>query len=104
MSRRRFRWVGSAALGLAVVVLASAAGPSAAQPAAKQPWPPKDFVPEPITPPLSDKHVYDVPEGLTTPDHLRFDLPFQNGPYCGPNALFLLLRLYHVDVKYEDVL
>ena len=48
--------------------------------------------------------TYDIPEGLTTPPHLRFDHPIQRGPYCGPNSLYILLRLCGRNVSYDSVL
>jgi ABC-type bacteriocin/lantibiotic exporter with double-glycine peptidase domain len=50
---------------------------------------------EPIT--------YIVPEGMTTPQHLRFELPSQLGPFCGPNSLYLLLRLKGIPVEYGQL-
>lgn len=37
------------------------------------------------------------------PARLQLERSFQSGPLCGPNALYLLLRLHGVSVKYEDV-
>ena len=55
--------------------------------------------------PLIGKTIeYKVPDDLATPDALRFDRPFQQGPRCGPNGLFVLLRLCGVDATYEEVL
>lgn len=47
---------------------------------------------------------YEVPENMTTPDAYRFDMPFQQGPRCGPNGLYVLLRLKGIPVKYDDVM
>jgi hypothetical protein len=38
------------------------------------------------------------------PQDLQQFRPFQTGPYCGPNALYLLLRFVGKDVTYEEVL
>jgi hypothetical protein len=66
----------------------------------RDPGPPTPDIPEfnkddPIT--------YFVPEGLTTPDHLRFERASQSGPYCGPNCLYLLLRLKNFPVEYKEL-
>lgn len=45
-----------------------------------------------------------VPEGLTTPEHLRFESEYQAGPRCGPNSLYILLNLCRKAVPYADVL
>lgn len=44
-----------------------------------------------------------VPPGTTVPEHLRFDLEFQDGPNCGPNAIYAMLRLSGYPVAYADV-
>jgi ABC-type bacteriocin/lantibiotic exporter with double-glycine peptidase domain len=44
-----------------------------------------------------------VPKGLSTPESLRFDKPFQQGPHCGPNGLYSMLRLCGIQVTYDDV-
>jgi peptidase C39-like protein len=72
-------------------------------------YPPTDFVPpaQGQTPgsELIGKPVeWDIPKGLVTPPALRFDQPFQQGPSCGPNALYFLLRLCEVNVAYDAVL
>lgn len=45
-----------------------------------------------------------VPEGLKTPPRLILEAPFQQGNRCGPNALYILLRLLHKSVSYEELL
>src|SRR4051812_42661010 len=56
----------------------------------------KNIVGKPIT--------YEVPKGLTTPESLRFDRAFQQGNRCGPNGLYLMLRLRGIKVNYDDLL
>jgi hypothetical protein len=46
---------------------------------------------------------YFVPLGLTTPEHLRFEHISQSGPYCGPNSLYILLKLLNTSVSYEEL-
>lgn len=45
-----------------------------------------------------------IPEGTETPSYLRFDRPFQQGNRCGPNAMFIFLRLLNKSVRYEEIL
>jgi ABC-type bacteriocin/lantibiotic exporter with double-glycine peptidase domain len=45
-----------------------------------------------------------VPAGLDTPDYFRFEMPFQQGPKCGPNALYIVLRMLGIECSYSDVL
>lgn len=53
---------------------------------------------------LGDRELkFEVPEGVTTPPHLQLDRPFQSGRKCGPNALYGLLQLQGISVRYEDV-
>jgi len=67
-------------------------------------WPPKDFAPQKLDWSTIGKTVtYDVPKGLTTPESLRFDKAFQQGPRCGLNGLFAMLQMCGKDVTYEDV-
>jgi ABC-type bacteriocin/lantibiotic exporter with double-glycine peptidase domain len=58
----------------------------------------------PTGPPPRGPIIYDVPEGVMTPPRLQLERSFQSGVRCGPNALFLLLRLCRVNVDYETVL
>ncbi len=67
-------------------------------------WPPKDFSPpKPDWSTIGKPVTYVVPRGLTTPESLRFDKPFQQGPRCGLNGLFAMLKICGKDVTYEDV-
>lgn len=50
---------------------------------------------EPIT--------YHVPDGMTTPASLRIEHPNQQGPYCGPNCLYIILRLKGVAANPSEV-
>lgn len=61
-----------------------------------------DFVPGKHSkgPALPD---FEVPPGLNTPERWRLDRPFQTGQRCGPNALYLLLRLERVNASYDKV-
>jgi len=47
--------------------------------------------------------VFISPPGLTTPEYLRFDLPMQSGNRCGPNGIFMLLRICGVDCSYQEI-
>ena len=67
-------------------------------------WPPTDFSPPKLDWSSIGKPVtYAVPPGLTTPESLRFDKPFQQGPRCGVNGLFAMLQICGKDVTYDDV-
>lgn len=66
---------------------------------------PEDYVPRDPSKQVLPKGrtQLDIPEGLVTPPHLRFDQPFQKGPRCGPNSVYLLLRLNGITVPYDEV-
>ncbi len=53
---------------------------------------------------VGDTFEYTVPPGLETPECLQFEMPFQRGPKCGPNAIFVILQIVGVDCSYADVL
>jgi Peptidase C39 family len=55
----------------------------------------KSFAWEPFTP--------IVPANTSVPKYLRFDLDFQQGPKCGVNAIYAMLRLLGRPVAYADV-
>ncbi len=57
-----------------------------------------------VVKPSPDPFEYEIPKGMTTPNYLRFDQPSQQGPYCGPNSLYVLLRLHQLDVNYGRLL
>src|SRR5579875_1177737 len=57
-----------------------------------------------VVKPNPEPFEYEVPQGMTTPSYLRFDQPSQQGPYCGPNSLYILLRLYQINVDYGKLL
>lgn len=63
----------------------------------------KQSAPIPQKGTIGESITYDVPEGLTTPEYLRFEQSSQLGPYCGPNSLYLLLKLKGILVNYEDL-
>ena len=47
---------------------------------------------------------WDVPQGIDTPNRLRLEKMFQAGRRCGPNALYMLLRLCDQEVSYQQVI
>ena len=55
------------------------------------------------TVPLGPMLRFEVPPGLTTPSRYCLDRTYQSGLRCGPNALFMLLRLCNIDVEYSEV-
>jgi hypothetical protein len=89
-----------------ILVFAFLIGLAVRQPAAAQEpgYPPKDFVPPSREKSVGKPVEWEVPKDLVTPPELRYDQAFQQGPSCGPNALYFLLRLCDVNVSYADVL
>lgn len=66
--------------------------------------PPTDFeLPSRDMSQIGKPVVIEVPEGLTTPERLRFDRPFQQGKRCGPNGVFVMLRLRGIKANYDEV-
>jgi len=45
-----------------------------------------------------------VPAGLETPSRYRLEVPFQEGPKCGPNALYVVLQILDIRCSYSEVL
>lgn len=46
----------------------------------------------------------DAEEKVVVPENLRLELPWQTGPYCGPNCLYFFLRYHGVDVTHEGLI
>ena len=53
---------------------------------------------------VGKKFEFTVPPGLETPRTLHLEQFFQEGPKCGPNALFIVLSLTGVKCSYSEVL
>ena len=53
---------------------------------------------------VGERFEYTVPPGLETPVHLQLELPFQKGPRCGPNAIYVVLQMVGLECSYSDVL
>lgn len=68
---------------------------------AQEPRPaPDDYVPRKFE---SRTIHYGVRPGLQTPQRYHFEKRFQSGLNCGPNALFVTLRLCGVEVTWDEV-
>lgn len=66
-----------------------------------------DFKSGKITPLESlppEKRIVQLPKGHEFPEHLKFGTSWQEPVLCGPNALFVLLRLRGFNVSREQVM
>jgi hypothetical protein len=53
---------------------------------------------------MGRKIEYPKLRGASTPNCFRFESPRQSGVKCGPNSLYILLKLEGIDVAYDDVI